>query len=797
MGLVRFLLPPFRRSVSICPRSIGPFQPNHESSPLSTFTLPPSVQQWEKLANNELAKSKTKSKQITVESLRTDRVTPEGIEIQPVYWDTSSGKESDGDGPEMPGIFPFTRGPYATMHTHRPWTIRQYAGFSTAEESNEFYKKNLAAGQQGLSVAFDLPTHRGYDSDHERVVGDVGMAGVSIDTLSDMEILFDGIDLTKVSVSMTMNGAVLPILSFYIQAAIEQHANDDGINPKQVMESLRGTIQNDILKEFMVRNTYIYPPEPSMRIIADIMGYTAKHMPKYNSISISGYHLQEAGADAAIEMAFTIADGLEYIKTAVDVSGQDVDDVAPRLSFFWGIGLNFYTEVAKMRAARKLWAESVQENYHPKNPKSLLLRTHCQTSGYSLTETQPMNNIIRTTIEAMAAIQGGTQSLHTNSYDEAVGLPTEQSARIARNTQLILQEETGITDVADPWGGSYMMESLTDELYNKAKSIIQDVETKGGMTSFINNGHAKLLIEESAARKQGRIDSHVDVVVGVNKYRLSADDEQKERVDVLKIDNAEVRNKQIARMNEVKASRDESLVKNSLARLENSARSTESTSSGEDPKNLLNLCIECAKARCTLGEISEALENAWGRYIPRTSMVQGVYGATFNSGLGSENTANEGESHNEYELMLKSVEEFEKAEGRRPRILVAKMGQDGHDRGARVIASGFADLGFDVDIGPLFQTPREVALQAIDSDVHIIGISSQAAGHKTLLPALQDELKDLGAGHMVVVAGGVIPPQDYDYLLHETKSCAAIFGPGTRIVDAARSVLGIIPIQTQ
>jgi len=757
---------------------------------MSSYTLPQSVQQWEKLANEELSKSKSKDKQVTVDSLRTERITPEGIEIQPVYWDFAPDKNIDGDGPEMPGIFPFTRGPYATMHTHRPWTIRQYAGFSTAEESNAFYKKNLAAGQQGLSVAFDLPTHRGYDSDHERVVGDVGMAGVSIDTLRDMEILFDGIDLTNVSVSMTMNGAVLPILAFYIQTAIEQHADNDDMDPERVLSLLRGTIQNDILKEFMVRNTYIYPPEPSMRIIADIMGYTAKHMPKYNSISISGYHLQEAGADAAIEMAFTIADGLEYIKTAVDVAKLDVDDVAPRLSFFWGIGLNFYTEVAKMRAARKLWAESVKEKFNAKNPKSLLLRTHCQTSGYSLTENQPMNNIIRTTIEAMAAIQGGTQSLHTNSYDEAVGLPTEQSARIARNTQLILQEETGITDVADPWGGSYMMESLTDELYNKAKMIMDEVEAKGGMTSFINNGHAKLFIEESAAKKQGRIDTCVDVVVGVNKYRLSADDEQEERVDVLKIDNTEVRSKQIARMNEVKASRDEKAVKESLAKLENSARSTESTSSGEDPNNLLNLCIACAKARCTLGEMSQALENAWGRHVPSTSMVQGVYAATFNSGTSESEDA----TTNEYQSILSLVEEFEATEGRRPRILIAKMGQDGHDRGAKVIASGFADLGFDVDIGPLFQTPREVALQAIDSDVHIIGVSSQAAGHRTLLPALQDELKDLGASHMVVVAGGVIPPQDYDYLLKETKSCAAIFGPGTRIVDAARSVLDVIPI---
>jgi len=706
-------------------------------------------------------------------------VTPEGVAIQPVYWDLDNQ-----ENPDMPGVFPFTRGPYATMYTYRPWTIRQYAGFSTAEESNAFYKRNLAAGQQGLSVAFDLPTHRGYDSDHDRVVGDVGMAGVSIDTLKDMEILFDGIDLTQVSVSMTMNGAVLPIMAFYVQAALEQHPDKD---PSEVMANLKGTIQNDILKEFMVRNTYIYPPEPSVnRVVADIMGYTAKHMPKFNSISISGYHMQEAGADAAIEMAFTIADGLEYIRTAVEVAKLDVDSVAPRLSFFWGIGLNFYTEIAKMRAARKLWAEKVQEKFNPKNPKSLLLRTHSQTSGYSLTEAQPMNNIIRTTVEAMAAVLGGTQSLHTNSYDEAVGLPTDQSARVARNTQLILQEETGICDVADPWGGSYMMESLTDELYLKAKDILDQVEENGGMTAFINNGQAKLMIEESATKKQGRIDSGVDTVVGVNKYRLSKEDESLERVDVLQIDNTDVREKQIARMNAIKASRDENLAQEALAKLEASARKSDSTSSGDDPDNLMSLCIECARLRCTLGEISQALENAWGRHVPDTGMVHGAYAASFNSST-SEAKADE------YQSILNTVEEFEASEGRRPRILVAKMGQDGHDRGAKVIASGFADLGFDVDVGPLFQTPKEVALQAIDSDVHVIGVSSQAAGHKTLLPALQKELKELGADHIVVVAGGVIPPQDYDFLLQETHSAGAVFGPGTRIVDAAKQVMDLIP----
>eukprot|EP00980_Cylindrotheca_fusiformis_P000625 scaffold157_cov116-Cylindrotheca_fusiformis.AAC.2 len=741
---------------------------------LSTYIPPETVSQWETLANKELARSKK-----SVDSLRSERVTPEGIAIQPVYYDLKDPK------PEMPGVYPFTRGPYASMYTNRPWTIRQYAGFSTAEESNAFYKRNLAAGQQGLSVAFDLPTHRGYDSDHERVVGDVGMAGVSIDTLKDMEILFDGIDLTDVSVSMTMNGAVLPIMAFYIQAAIEQNPDKD---PNEVMKALKGTIQNDVLKEFMVRNTYIYPPTPSVnRVVADIMGFTAKKMPKFNSISISGYHMQEAGADAALEMAFTIADGIEYLRTAVEVAELDVDSVAPRLSFFWGIGLNFYTEIAKMRAARKLWAEMVEEMFEPKNPKSLLLRTHCQTSGYSLTEAQPLNNVIRTTIEAMAAVQGGTQSLHTNSYDEAVGLPTDQSARVARTTQLILQEETGICDVADPWGGSYMMESLTDELYEKAKAIIKDVETKGGMTAFINSGSAKLMIEESATKKQGRIDSGKDVVVGVNKYRLNEDDTKAEMIDVLQIDNSDVRKKQIARIEEVKANRDEAAAQEALAKLEASARKSTSTSNADDPDNLMQLCIDCARLRCTLGEMSLALENAWGRHVSGTGMVQGAYTASFKD---------EGDAvFTEYEDIIKSVEQFEETEGRRPRILVAKMGQDGHDRGAKVIASGFADLGFDVDVGPLFQTPREVALQAIDSDVHVIGVSSQAAGHKTLLPALKKELAALGVDHMVVVAGGVIPPQDYDFLLKESKSCDAVFGPGTRITDAARKTLELIQRQ--
>jgi methylmalonyl-CoA mutase len=733
------------------------------------YVKPKSVEQWEQLASKELGGG------TTIDALRTERVTPEGIAIQPVYYNLND------ETPEMPGLFPYTRGPYATMYTHRPWTIRQYAGFSTAQESNAFYKQNLLAGQQGLSVAFDLATHRGYDSDHERVVGDVGMAGVPIDSILDMKLLFDGIDLTKVSVSMTMNGAVLPVLAMYVQTALEQHPDKPVTD---VLAQLQGTIQNDILKEFMVRNTYIYPPEPSMRIVSDIMGYLAGNMPKFNSISISGYHMQEAGADAALEMAFTIADGLEYMRTAVKKANLDVDQVAPRLSFFWGIGMNYYTEIAKMRAARKVWAEMVQEEFQPKNQKSLLLRTHCQTSGYSLTEAQPMNNIIRTTIEAMAAVQGGTQSLHTNSYDEAVGLPTVQTARVARNTQLILQEETGICDVADPWAGSYMMESLTAEMEAKARAIIKEVEDMGGMTQYIASGMAKMRIEESATRKQGRIDSGQDVVVGVNKYRLSQEDEATERTKVLQIDNTAVREEQIARIYEMTASRDEAAAQAALRQLEASARMDSCTSGGDDPDNLMRLCIDAARVRCTLGEISMALERAWGRHVPTTNVVHGAYQAAFTSGNTKDS---------EYDDTLKLVNQFAETEGRRPRILVAKMGQDGHDRGAKVIASGFADIGFDVDVGPLFQTPAEVALQALDADVHVIGISSQAAGHKTLLPALQKELNDRGANHIVVVAGGVIPPQDYEFLMNETKSCSAIFGPGTRITDAARDVLKLIP----
>lgn len=657
-------------------------------------------------------------------------------------------------------------------------------------------------------MAFDLPTHRGYDSDHPRVVGDVGMAGVSIDTIEDMKILFDGIPLDKISVSMTMNGAVLPVMAMYVQAAIEQQealggesvflegGGDDSqsAEKKSVLSSLRGTIQNDILKEYMVRNTFIYDPKPSMnRVIADIMGFTAHNMPKFNSLSISGYHIQEAGADAALELGLTIADGLEYVRTAVGPAGLSVDDVAPRLSFFWGIGMQFYMEIAKMRAARRIWARLLTEKFAPKNPKSLLLRTHCQTSGYSLTEQQPMNNVIRTTIEALAAVMGGTQSLHTNSYDEAVGLPTVQTARVARNTQLVIQEETGIADVADPFGGSYMMESMTDEIEAKALEIILEVEAAGGMTEYINSGMAKLRIEESATRKQGRIDSGEDTVVGVNKYKLNEGEEEAQ--DVLQIDNTLVREKQIARISEVKATRDETAVKDVLDRLEQSARLDRSTSNGNDPQNLMALCIEAARVRCTLGEISQALENVWGRHVPSSTVVQGAYSASFTSASSASGGSggNNKDSRDEYDAILREVEDFEKTEGRRPRILVAKMGQDGHDRGAKVIASGFSDLGFDVDVGPLFQTPEEVAMQALDSDVHVIGISSQAAGHRTLLPALKKELESRGADHIVVVAGGVIPPQDYDYLINETKSCIAVFGPGTRITDAAKKVLGVIP----
>mmetsp|Transcript_12697 Transcript_12697/g.23804 ORF Transcript_12697/g.23804 Transcript_12697/m.23804 type:complete len:805 (-) Transcript_12697:66-2480(-) len=766
---------------------------NPTTSTTTTNTTTTNVEKWEALAQKELIHSKSTH---TLTSLRTTRLTPEGIAIQPVYYDLQQQQHHDV---EMPGIEPYTRGPYATMYTSRPWTIRQYAGYSTAKESNEFYKRNLEAGQQGLSVAFDLATHRGYDSDHERVKGDVGMAGVAVDSILDMKILFDGIPLDKISVSMTMNGAVLPVLAMYIQTAIEQQQSSNNNNEEEefdvsaVLKNLRGTVQNDILKEFMVRNTFIYPPKPSMeRVVSDILGFMSSEMPKFNSISISGYHMQEAGADTALELGFTLADGLEYMRTAIDKAQLDVDEIAPRLSFFWGIGMNYYMEIAKMRAARRLWCKLVKQNFAPKNPKSLLLRTHCQTSGYSLTEAQPLNNIIRTTIEAMAAVHGGTQSLHTNSYDEAVGLPTVQTARVARNTQLILQEEAGMCSVADPWGGSYMMESLTDEMEQKAMEIVQEVEEAGGMTNYIASGLAKLRIEESATKKQARIDSGEDVVVGVNKYCHSNDhNEQEEKQDALKIDNSTVRAQQIAQLEKLKRDRNDAEVKKALDKLEASARLNRITSRGDDPDNLLRLSIEAARVRCTLGEISYALEKVWGRHHPTSTVVQGAYSSSFSTKSDGSSTSKNAKQ--EYDDVLNEVMDFEYTQGRRPRILVAKMGQDGHDRGAKVIASGFSDLGFDVDIGPLFSTPEEVAMQALDADVHVIGISSQAAGHRVLLPALKKELEKNNATDIVVVAGGVIPHQDYDFLLNESKSCQAIFGPGTRITDAARKVLSLIP----
>lgn len=674
--------------------------------------------------------------------------TPEGLDIKPVFTKRDIADLEE----ELPGKFPYTRGPYASMYTSRPWTIRQYAGFSTVEESNRFYRKNLAAGQQGLSVAFDLATHRGYDSDHPRVVGDVGMAGVAIDSVEDMKILFDGIPLNKMSVSMTMNGAVLPILAMYIVAGLEQGAE---------LKELSGTIQNDILKEFMVRNTFIYPPLPSMRLIGDIFSFTAQNMPRYNSISISGYHMQEAGADNVLEMAFTIADGLEYIRTGMK-AGMTVDQFAPRLSFFWAIGMNFYMEIAKMRAARRLWAHLVKEKFDPKSEKSLLLRTHCQTSGWSLTEQDPYNNVIRTTIEAMAATLGGTQSLHTNSFDEAIGLPTETSSRIARNTQLILQEEAMIPKVADPWGGSYMMESMTNQMYDAARAIVEEVESLGGMAKAVDSGMPKLRIEESAAKRQARIDSNQEVIVGVNKYRLEKEDE----IEVLAIDNTAVRNSQINRINKIRETRNSQKVQECLEALENSAKTGEG--------NLLALSIEAAKERCTVGEISDALEKVWGRHMPATRVVSGAYKSEYGDSDDVTKT-------------LSLVDLFTQNQGRRPRMLVAKMGQDGHDRGAKVIASGFADLGFDVDVGPLFQTPAEVARQAIDADVHVVGISSQAAGHKTLVPALVKELEKLGANDKLIVCGGVIPQQDYQFL--RDAGVTSIFGPGTRIPVAAQEVV--------
>jgi len=679
------------------------------------------------------------------------RMTPEGIPVKPLY------SEADLEGLEavgtLPGIEPFARGVRATMYSNRPWTIRQYAGFSTAEESNAFYRQNLAAGQMGLSVAFDLATHRGYDSDHPRVVGDVGKAGVAIDSVEDMKVLFDGIPLDRMSVSMTMNGAVLPVLAGYIVAAEEQGVSQD---------QLAGTIQNDILKEFMVRNTYIYPPEPSMRIVADIIQYTAANMPKFNSISISGYHMQEAGATAVQELAFTLADGLEYVRHVLE-RGIDVDAFASRLSFFFAIGMDFFMEIAKLRAARLLWAR-IMRQFDPQKPGSLMLRTHCQTSGVSLTEQDPYNNIVRTTVEALAAVLGGTQSLHTNSFDEAIALPTEFSARIARNTQLILAEETGVTRVVDPLGGSYYLEALTDSLATHAWELIEEVEALGGMTKAVESGMPKLRIEEAAARRQARVDRGEETIVGVNKYRLADQDD----IEVREIDNADVREQQIARLTALRANRDEAACQAALDRLIEGARTD---------GNLLQLSVDATRARATVGEISDALEEVFSRHRAVVRTIAGVYGGAYEGDEG-------------YEQIRREVDEFAAAEGRRPRLLVVKMGQDGHDRGAKVIATAFADLGFDVDVGPLFQTPEEAARDAIENDVHVVGVSSQAAGHKTLVPELVEQLRKLGGEDIVVVCGGVIPAQDYDFL--REAGAAAIFGPGTNIPQAASEVLALV-----
>ena len=680
-------------------------------------------------------------------------------------WRTSDGIDLEGAyGEERAGEFPFTRGPYPSMYTQRPWTVRQYAGFSTAEESNAFYRRNIAQGQQGVSVAFDLPTHRGYDSDHARARGDVGMAGVAVDSVEDMKVLFDGIPLDKMSVSMTMNGAVLPILAMYVVAGEEQGAS---------RAQLSGTIQNDILKEYMVRNTFIYPPEPSMRSIGDIVRFVSKEMPKFNSISISGYHLQEAGATPGLELGLTLADGLEYLRCGVK-AGATVDQIAPRFSFFFAIGMNFYEEVAKLRAARRLWAKLVQEHFQPENPKSLLLRTHCQTSGYSLTERDPYNNIVRTTVEAMAAVFGGTQSLHTNSFDEAIALPTDFSAKLARNTQLILQEETAIPKVVDPWGGSDFMEALTDKMEAHARGIIDEVEALGGMTRAIEAGMPKARIEESAARLQARIDSGQQVVVGVNKYRAEGEVEQSP--EVLQIDNAAVLEGQIAKIERIRATRDSAAADAALAALTAAAQADPAADS---TPNLMALAVDAARARCTVGEISDALEAAWGRYTPHSSVVSGVYRSEY--APGSE------DGSGELRAVEEAVEAFAARAGRRPRVLVAKMGQDGHDRGAKVIASGLADLGFDVDVGPLFSTPAEVARHAVDSDVHVVGVSSQAAGHKALVPELMSELERAGLGETLVVCGGVIPQEDYAFLREHGVGC--IFGPGTRIPEAALEIL--------
>ncbi|MCC3303484.1 methylmalonyl-CoA mutase [Sneathiella sp. HT1-7] len=700
-------------------------------------------QDWEKLSEKELRGRK-------LDELNWE--TSEGITVKPLYTAADlEGMELEG---ALPGVAPFQRGVRATMYANRPWTIRQYAGFSTAEESNAFYRRNLAAGQKGLSVAFDLATHRGYDSDHPRVVGDVGKAGVAIDSVEDMKILFDSIPLDQMSVSMTMNGAVLPILANYIVAAEEQ-----GVKPEQ----LSGTIQNDILKEFMVRNTYIYPPAPSMRIIGDIIGYTSANMPRFNSISISGYHMQEAGATQVQELAFTLADGLEYARAAM-AYGLKIDDFAPRLSFFFAIGMNFFMEIAKLRAARMLWAKMIKQ-FEPQNQSSLMLRTHCQTSGVSLTEQDPYNNVIRTAYEAMAAVLGGTQSLHTNALDEAIALPTDFSARIARNTQLILAEETGIPHVIDPLGGSYYVESLTNSIAAEAWKLIEEVEEMGGMTKAVESGMPKLRIEESAARRQAAIDRGEEVIVGVNKYRIDKDDSN---IEILDVDNTEVLRQQVARLEKIRSTRDSAACTAALVAL---------TKGAEGKENLLELCVNAARARATVGEISDAMEKVFTRHRAEIRSISGVYGAAYEGDEG-------------FMKISDDIDAFTREEGRRPRMLVVKLGQDGHDRGAKVIATAFADIGFDVDVGPLFQTPAEAAQDAIESDVHVIGISSQAAGHKTLVPQIIDELKKQGAEDILVVCGGVIPAQDYDVLYD--AGVAAIYGPGTNIPKAAAEVLELI-----
>lgn len=714
-------------------------KPNFSAINPAKSEMKGTVEAWKKEVEKAVGKN--------VEDLLFE--TNEQIKIKPLY------VEEDIRGLEhmesVPGIAPFTRGPYPSMYVNRPWTVRQYAGFSTAEESNAFYRRNLAMGQKGLSVAFDLATHRGYDSDHPRVVGDVGKAGVAIDSILDMKILFDGIPLDQMSVSMTMNGAVLPILAFYIVTAEEQGVTQD---------KLSGTIQNDILKEYMVRNTYIYPPEMSMKIIADIFEYTSKYMPKFNSISISGYHLQEAGAPADIELAYTLADGLEYARTGMK-AGIDIDKFAPRLSFFWAVGMNYFMEVAKMRAARFIWSKLMKQ-FEPKNNKAMALRTHSQTSGWSLSEQDPFNNVARTLIEAHAAALGHTQSLHTNALDEAIALPTDFSARIARNTQLYLQEETGITKVIDPWAGSYYVESLTNELIERAWAHIEEIEGLGGMAKAIETGLPKMRIEEAAAKRQAKIDSQDETIVGVNKYRLKKEDP----IEILEIDNTAVRESQLKRLSELKAKRDQAKVDEALQALSMAARTGEG--------NLLELAVQAARVRASLGEISDAIEEVAGRHKATIRSISGVYSSAYSKEA-------------EIEEVVRMTEEFLENEGRRPRLLMAKMGQDGHDRGAKVVGTGFADLGYDVDIGPLFQTPKETAIQAVENDVHVVGMSSLAAGHKTLLPQLMTELKNLGREDIIVIVGGVIPAQDYDYLME--NGATAIFGPGTVIPQAAKKVL--------